>query len=151
NYFQVLEVQPALGRLISAADTAHVGETAVAVLSYDYWSTRFGRDPSIVGQPILVNGQTLNVAGIAPEGFEGTTRGTRVQVFVPITMRGLIEPTFQDFTVRTSYWAYLFARLKPGVTMAAAEAGINVPFHAILHDVEVPLQHGLSPADLTRF
>jgi len=151
NYFQVLGLQPAAGRLISPADTAHVGGTAVAVLSYDYWSTRFGRDSSILNQPILVNGQTLMVAGVAPVGFDGTTRGTRAQVFVPITMRTLLEPTFQDFTARNDYWAYLFARLKPGVSMAAADAGINVPYHAIMTDVETPLQKGLSGTSLTQF
>ena len=151
SYFEVLGLQPALGRLLSPADTAHVGDAAVAVLSYDYWSTRFGREASILNQPILVNGQTLNVAGVAPEGFDGTTRGTRVQVFVPITIRALLEPTFQDFRARDDYWAYLFGRLKPGVAMAAAEAGINVAFHAIVTNVEVPLQKGFSPADLKLF
>jgi predicted permease len=151
NYFELLGLQPAAGRLLSPSDSAHIGDTAVAVLSYDYWSTRFGRDPSIVNQPILVNGQTLNVAGVAPEGFDGTTRGTRAQVFVPITMRALLEPTFTDFTKRDDYWAYLFARLKPGVATSAADAGINVAYHGIITDVEAALQKGLSASDLTRF
>ncbi len=151
NYFDVLGLRPASGRLIAPADAAHVGDAPVAVLSYDYWMTRFGHDASIVGRNVVVNGQSLTVIGVAPVDFDGTTRGTRVKVFVPITLRALLEPPFASFDARDNYWAYLFARLRPGTTMASAESGVNTTYHAILSQVELPLQKGLSSTDQAKF
>jgi predicted permease len=152
NYFSVLGLQPAIGRLLTPNDTAAVGDAPVVVLSYDYWTSRFNRDASILNQPVVVNGQTLAVVGVAPDGFDGTTRGTRVKVFVPITLRGSMEPmTLDAFTQRNSYWAYLFGRRAPGVTLAAADNGINVPYHALLTDVELPVQKGLTPENRVKF
>jgi putative ABC transport system permease protein len=151
SYFGVLGLQPALGRLIAPADTDTVGGTPVAVLSYDYWNTRFAHDAGVVGQQMVVNGQSLTVVGVAPPGFDGTTRGTRVKVFVPITLRGLMEPPFSGFDDRTNYWAYLFARIEPGVTIDKARAGINVPYRALLAGVELPLQERLPEARRAEF
>ena len=151
NYFGVLGLQPALGRLIEAADAGTPGTTLVAVLSYDYWMTRFGHDASVIHQMVVVNGQSLAVIGVAPPGFDGTTRGTRAKIFVPITLRALLEPPFTEFAARDNYWAYLFARLRPGVSLAAAESGINVPYHALLTQVELPLRTGLSAGDRAKF
>ena len=99
---------------------------------------------------MIVNGQTLTIVGVAPRGFDGTTLGERPQVFVPITMRGLMQPGFKGFDDRKSYWAYLFARLKPGVSIEQARTAINVPYHAIINDVEAPLQK-MSEQTMARF
>jgi predicted permease len=72
-------------------------------------------------------------------------------VFVPITLRALMRPGFDGFENRRSYWAYLFARLKPGVSVPQASAAINVPYHAILGNVEAPLQQGMSDNTMTKF
>src|SRR5262249_40771137 len=73
QYFTVLGLTPALGRLIGPGDDPSPGESHVVVLSYRYWQRRFGADPAIIGQPLIVNGQTMTIAGVAPAGFEGTT------------------------------------------------------------------------------
>ena len=150
NYFPLLGLQPAMGRLIVPADTAAIGGAPVAVLSYDYWVTRFNRDMNVTTQSVIVNGQTLSVVGVAPFGFDGTTRGTRAKVFVPISLRAEMEPPFKEFDARDNYWAYLFARLKPGVTMAGAETGINVAYHAFIAG-ELPLQKGMGANDKAAF
>ena len=75
NYFQVLQVQPALGRLFDGTDDRLVGEAPVVVLSYGYWTSRFAADPGVLNKPIIVNGQTLTIVGVAPRGFDGTTLG----------------------------------------------------------------------------
>src|SRR5690606_20635330 len=112
-YFQVLQLAPALGRLIGPQDEPRVGESQVVVLSYDYWHNNFGGDRSVLGNLLTVNGQPMTIIGVAPEGFTGTTIGQRPQVFVPLTMRWLMEPYVPaDSDNRLSYWAYLFARLK---------------------------------------
>ena len=67
NYFPVLGMQPAVGRLISPTDDQKVGESAVAVLSHSYWTNRFGQRGDVINQTMVVNGQTLTIIGIAPE------------------------------------------------------------------------------------
>jgi putative ABC transport system permease protein len=150
SYFPVLELQPALGRLLDSNDDRLVGESRVVVLSYDYWSSRFGLDPAILNRPLIVNGQSLTIVGVAPKGFDGTTIGMRPAVFVPITMRSVLDVA-TGWSLRTDYWAYLFARLRPGVTLEAARASLGTRYHAIINDVEAPLQKDMSPQTMARF
>jgi predicted permease len=151
SYFPVLGLRPSLGRLLGPDDDRQPGESHVAVLSYAYWETTFGRDAGVLNQTIIINGQAMTVVGVAPRGFVSTTLGSRPQVFVPITMRSLMLPGWKGFDDRRRYWAYLFARLKPGVSLEQAQAGINVPYHAITNNVEASLQQGLSEKTLTAF
>ena len=81
----MLGLQPALGRLLGPADDVAIGQSPVAVLSYAYWQTRLGGGPSILDKTMIVNGQTMTIVGVAPDGFNGTTLGSRPKVFVPIT------------------------------------------------------------------
>ncbi len=151
SYFPVLGLHPALGRLLGPDDDGAPGASRVAVLSYAYWQTTFGSDPAVLNQQLIVNGQSLTIVGVAPRGFGSTTLGLKPQVFVPITLRGLMRPGFDGFDKRRNYWAYLFARLEPGVSAEQAAAAINVPYHAILNNVEAPLQEGLSDKTMTKF
>ena len=153
SYFPVLGSKPALGRLFTPGDDRNVGSNYVAVLSYDYWQSRLGSRASVIGEPIIINGQTMTIIGVAPRGFDGTTLGSRPQVFVPITMRGLMEPFDQSafFENRRSYWIYLFARLKPGVSMEQASSAMNAIYHPIINDVEAPLQKGMSDQRMKEF
>jgi predicted permease len=151
GYFGVLGLRAAAGRLLGPADDPIIGEAHVAVLSYEYWQRRFNLDPAIVGRTIVVNGQTLAVVGVAPEGFSGTTRGTRPKIFVPITMKALMEPQFTGFEDRSNYWVYVFARLKPGVSIQQATSDINGPYHTLINQVDLPLQRGLSEAKAAEF
>jgi predicted permease len=151
GYFPVLGLRPALGRLLDPGDDRTPGESAVVVLSYDYWRTKVGGDPSIVNRTIVVNGVTLTIVGVAPEGFHGTTLGARPMVFAPITMRRALQPFFNGFDDRRNYWAYLFARPKHGVSLQQVASALNVRYHAIINDVEAPLQKGMSEKTLARF
>ena len=151
NYFQVLQVQPALGRLFDSNDDRLVGEAQVVVLSHAYWTTRFAADPGVLNQGLIVNGQTLTIVGVAPQGFDGTTLGTKPQVFVPITLRGTMNPGFNQWANRQTYWAYLFARLRPGVSIDSARSSLDAQYHAIVNDVEAPLHKGMSDQTMARF
>jgi predicted permease len=151
SYFPVLGLQPALGRLIGPIDDRVVGEADIVVLSHAYWQSRFGEDPNVLNEPLTVNGRSMTIVGVAPRGFEGTTLGSRPQVFVPITTRGHMQPGFDGFDNRRSYWAYLFARLKPGVTADGARSALNGIYHSLINDVEAPLQEGLSDQTMARF
>ena len=151
SYFGVLGLQPALGRLFTTNDDQTIGGHYVTVLSYDFWQTKLGANPNIVNEKIIINGQTMTIIGVAPKGFEGTTLGTSPTVYVPITMRHVMTPDFNGFTRRRSYWVYLFARLKPGVTMAQAKSAADAAYKPIINDVEAPLQDGMSAATMVKF
>ena len=151
SYFPVLGMQPALGRLLGPGDDRSIGESPVAVLSHGWWQSRFGADPNVLNDTIIVNGQSLTIVGVAPRDFTGTTLGSTPQVFVPITLRGLLQPGFKGFDERRNYWVYTFARLKPGVSLDQAKTAINVPYRQIVNDVEAPLQKGMSDQTMARF
>lgn len=152
SYFDVLGLRPAVGRLIGPEDEPKVGESAVVVLSYDYWQTRFGGDPNVVGTGLTVNGQRLTVIGVAPEGFRGKIFGHQPRVFVPITLRWLMEPwRAHDEANRRSYWVYLFARLAPGISVERAAEGISGLYGGIINDVEAPLNSSMADDVLQQF
>ncbi|HET9702959.1 MAG TPA: ABC transporter permease, partial [Vicinamibacterales bacterium] len=151
SYFPVLAVNPALGRLFTPDDDKTISGHFVVVLSYDYWRTRFELNPNVLNQTLVVNGQAMTIVGVTPRGFQGTTLGEEPDIFVPITMRALMSPGFKAFDNRRSYWAYLFGRLKPGVSREQATVAINGPYKAIINDVEAPLQKGMSEQTMARF
>ena len=150
SYFPLLGINAAKGRLITRDDDSSIGGGFVAVVSHTFWQNKLGGDPDVVGKPIIVNGKTFTIVGVAPEKFEGTTTGIRPMVYVPISMRGEIE-RFKDWENRRSYWIYVFGRLKPGVTLADAERGINAVYSPIINDVEAPLQKQMSDKTMQSF
>jgi predicted permease len=144
RYFDVLNLKPALGRLITPDDEPRVGESAVVVLGYDYWQRRFSGDPNVLGELLTVNGTDLEIVGVAPEGFTGTILGVRADVFVPLSMRWAMVPTLGPYNESNpfrffNYWTYVFGRLAPGVTLAQADAQLNGLYSGILNDVEAPV------------
>ncbi len=151
SYFPVLGLTPALGRLFTPEDDKTVGGHFLVVLSYDYWRNRFELNPNLLNQTLIINGQAMTVVGVAPRGFQGTTLGQNPDVFVPVSMRGLMEPGFNGFENRRQYWAYVFGRAKPGMSMEQATVAINGPYRAIINDVEAPLQKGMSDQTMARF
>ncbi|HOX20463.1 MAG TPA: ABC transporter permease, partial [Gemmatimonadales bacterium] len=151
SYFPVLGIAPSLGRLIGPDDAKVKGDGRVAVLAYEYWRGALGADPAVVGKNIIVNGQSLEIIGVAPRGFQGTTLGLQPKLWVPVTLREQMNPGWTGFEKRRSYWAYLFARLKPGVTLEQASASINTQYSAIIQNVEVPLQQGMSDKTMAEF
>ncbi len=150
SYFPLLGLRPQIGRLIGPDDDRTIGAHPVAVLSHTFWEER-GADPGVVGQTMTINGQSMTILGVAPEGFEGTTLGARPHVFVPISMRGLMSPGWRGFENRRSYWAYLFGRLKPGASIEQAKLGVNAVYKPLIVDVEAPLQQGMSEQTMGRF
>ena len=151
GYFPVLGLNPALGRLLTPEDDKTIAGHFVVVLSYDYWRNRFELNPNVLNETLVVNGQAMTVVGVTPRGFNGTTLGQNPDVFVPLTMRGLVNPGFNGFENRRQYWAYVFGRLKPGISREQATVAINGPYRAILNDVEAPLQKGMSEQTMARF
>ncbi|MGH9162992.1 MAG: ABC transporter permease [Vicinamibacteraceae bacterium] len=123
NYFALARVEPAFGRLLRPGEGEGKGAAPVVVLSYAYWQRRFGEDPSVVGEPITLNGKTFTVIGVAPKGFTGLSWGMAVSAFVPSGALGVLRPG-GDASLENrgdTEWR-LMGRLKPGVTVQEARA-----------------------------
>ena len=124
NYFDVLALRPALGRLFVAADDVAPDANPVVVLSFSYWQRRFGTDPGIVNQSILVNGHPFTVVGVAPPGFHSVVMGDTPDVFVPMMMQAEVMPGSKDLDNHQASWLNIIGKLKPGISREQAEAGL---------------------------
>lgn len=120
NYFELLEVRPALGRLLTGADARAPGVEANAVIGYQLWRDRFGLDPGVVGQSIKLEQRAFTVVGVAPVGFGGLDRDARVDVWTPVTMAGARSLNFKEVG-----WLHVAARRKPGLSDRLLNAELN--------------------------
>jgi len=124
NFFSVLGVKPALGRVFSQDECGDKTDACpVAVIGNGLWKSRFHGDPSVIGTTVVVNRHPLTVIGIAPAAFRGSTPGLTYSIWAPATMaarlNALPERTLSERKMR---FFMSVARLKPGVTMAQARA-----------------------------
>src|SRR5580704_8131159 len=131
NYFQVLGVTPAIGRLFAPEDNKTPGAHSIAILSYEFWKTRFGSDPGVLGRKITLNGAPFTIIGVARQGFTGTNVGNVPCVFLPIMMLQQVNATARDWNTRHYWWLTSIARLKPGVSVQKATADVDVLFKQI--------------------
>jgi predicted permease len=134
NYFQVLGLRPAAGRLLSPQDDTAKNANPVLVLSYDYWRTRFAASPEVVGQSVLINGHSFTIVGVAPQNFDSAIGGYRPGVFIPMSMVEIAMPWMaprDDLNNHQSIWLTMVARLKPGMTMTRAEASLGPLWHSL--------------------
>lgn len=132
NYFQVLGIGAELGRTLLPADDEQRNAHPVAVLSFKYWMSRFGSDPSIAGRSIRLNGIAMTVVGVVASGFDGVEVARQTDVFVPMMMKPVMTPTWDDLENRRSFWLNAIGRLKPGVSRESAAAGLQPVYRTIL-------------------
>ena len=126
NYFQVLGVRSHLGRLLTPEDDRLRNGHPVAVLQYNFWRNRFDGRQDIVDSTIRLNGAPFTVIGVAAPDFEGTDVGIPTNLWVPVMMKPTITPTWDALNEERHSWFYLFGRLKPGMTIEAAQAAMKV-------------------------
>jgi len=133
NFFSVLGVRAALGRLIGAEDDRMGAVTsAVAVVSWSYWQSRFGQAPAIVGRQILVDDVTVTIVGVLPREFFGMQVGSRQDVWIPVAMEAAIRHPSRLASGQD--WLGLVGRLKPGVGIAQALADMTVLDRRIIEE-----------------
>jgi macrolide transport system ATP-binding/permease protein len=125
NYFSVLGVTAAHGRLISPADD-RANADPVVVLSYSLCNRRFGGNPSVLGTTVTIDGHAFNVIGVANEPFAGIKIGTPRDIWLPLATLRTIDPRSARFEQRRASWLEMFGRLKPGVTLEQARAELSV-------------------------
>ena len=135
NYFGVLGVPPALGRILTPADDESKGAHPVAVLSHGYWQRRFGGDPSVIDKPVIVNGQSFTIVGVSAKTFEGIQAGRRADLFVPMMMKPQITPFWDGLDDPKDYWLQIVGRLKPGFSRSAAEHELVATYRPILEQL----------------
>ena len=105
---------------------------SVVVLSYGYWKRRFGLDPNILNKQLVVNGHSLTVVGVSRAGFSGVQVGQVPDVFIPITLKAQMTPNWDGLADRDDHWLAMIGRLKTGMSISRAEAGIAPTYHAML-------------------
>ena len=129
NYFETLGVQPALGRLMTAEDDTP-NAPSVAVLSYNFWRSRFGGSPSAVGKKILLNKIPFTIIGVAEPRFDSLSPGNALQIWIPLSTLALLNQPWDNRDVDPlSWWLVIVGRLHPGTTRAQAQAAVNLIFH----------------------
>lgn len=121
NYFDVMGVTPAAGRLFTAQDDVTPGGHPVMVISYAYWQQRFAGDPGVVGKHVTVNNTPMTIIGVAPEYFIGSFLGVASAAWVPMAMQREVMGG-DRMTQRGNSWMQMIVRLKPGVSQAQAQA-----------------------------
>jgi predicted permease len=134
NYFTMLGVQPAVGRVLNSAEDDQVySGHPVVVLSYDYWVSRFAKDPGVVGKKIQVNDYPMTIVGVSAAGFAGIDPAQSPQIRVPILMKKVMTPEWPWLhgDDRRARWVQVFARLKKGQTAASAAGPLQGLFTQI--------------------
>ena len=131
NFFSVMGVQPAVGRLLLPSEGETPGSDPVIVLGYSYWQQRFGGDRSIVGQKVLLNGSPMTIVGVAPKGFYGSNSLLDVGAYLPMGMQ-VVEGVPADYMVNRGLRnMVVLGRLQDGKTLAQANAALAVVGHRL--------------------
>ena len=147
NMFPVFGLEPALGRLLAPDDDRGPGLNPYAVLSWDYWNHRFGRDPRVIGSSLHIGDQAFEVIGVSPREFTGTEKGTVTDIFLPLSMNRLAADDTWD-------WHRIFVMLKPGVNPATALEPLRQHLSATNHAFEAACStcfRGMTQASIDRY
>src|SRR5215470_4847353 len=134
SYFPVLGVGPALGRVIEPVDAAAAGAGPVVVLSYDFWQSQLGGAADIVGRKVLIGNHPMTVVGVAAAGFRGVDVGAVPAFWMPTSMAAYANVDEDDLLNTPVRWVQILARLRPGISVAQAQTGLQPWFKAWLQD-----------------
>jgi predicted permease len=130
NFFSALGVNPVVGRMLTEADDNLSNGQPGAVISFEYWRRRFGSDPQVVGRQVTVNNTALTIVGVAPPGFFGFEVGSKPELWWPIK-----AANDQALRLESFYWIRVIGRLRPGVSLAQAQAEMETIFRQQIEDV----------------
>src|SRR5450755_3098192 len=133
QYFEVVGIQPFLGRLLNRADDDHPGAADAVVLSFSAWKNDFNRDPNVVGKIVRVNKHPYTVVGVTPEGFYGTEKIGQLDIFVPLGNEASLDG--DDWLERRAEpHVYSIVRIKDGVTMPQVQAELDTIAARVIHE-----------------
>jgi predicted permease len=133
NFFEALGVKPLIGRVLSPEEDDRIYKGhPVVVLSHGYWLTRFAADPKVIGQKIMVDNYPMTIVGVSATSFNGLDPSVAPQIRLPIQMKPLMTPGWDEIGDRRSQWIQMFARMKPGYTLQSAKASLQPVLTQIL-------------------
>ncbi len=132
NFFDVLGVRPAIGRLIAREDDRTVGAHPVCVISHDFWIRRFGADRNIAGRVVQINNQSFTILGVTAESYRGFDLDSNAQVYVPLAMRNLFVPAAINANGNEIAWLHLVGRIEHGSSVEAARLALEATFRQLL-------------------
>jgi predicted permease len=134
NYFDALGVRPFMGRGFQPGEDSGRNSHPVTVIAYLTWKQRYASDPNIIGRTQMLNGVQHTIIGVAPEGFYGTFVGYSFGFWVPASMEELFDSGGYKLENRDARWIEGFAKLKPGVTIAQAQAEVSAVARRLEND-----------------
>ena len=153
NYFRGLGVNALLGRTITADDD-RAGAPPVATITYQYWNRRFGLDPRMIGQTVVVNKVPVTIIGVTPQGFSGALEVTQsADVTLPFAAEPSLQGAGSDLQRPAMLWVRLMGRLEPGVTREQAAASLNATMQQSMLDEwqqALAARRSTTTTDLTR-
>jgi putative ABC transport system permease protein len=142
EFFHVLGVQPILGRLLGPEDDEPGCPASGVNISYAFWQRNFAGDPSVVGKRLTLDGNSFEVLGVTPPGFNGISVGDSYDVAVPLCVEPILNPRNNRLPTRHAWWLASIGRLKPGWTIQRANAQMNAVTPAILQETIPPVYDG---------
>ena len=125
DFFNVLGIQPVLGRVFTTADDQRGNGLAEAIISFAFWQREFGGDNSVIGRKLTLDGHTVEVIGVTPASFFGLEIGKSFDVAVPISSEATLYGSDNRLEAGTTWWLTLMGRLKPGWSIERATAHLN--------------------------
>ena len=134
SYFSVLGVGPSLGRVIEEQDDAAPGASPFVVLSYDFWQAQFGGAPDVVGRKVLINQHPMTIVGVAAPNFHGIDVGAAPALWLPASMYAQAIPGVEDLRNQPIRWMQILPRLRPDLTPAQTQAGLQPWFKTWLNE-----------------
>ena len=150
TYFPVLGVGAAIGRTFTPDDDRTPSGHPLAVISYSFWETHFGKNPNVLGKKILINNVPLTIVGVTQAGFNGLDLGNAAQLFIPVMMQADLKAGPRNaLKDRRSRWVNVFGRLKPGVSQERAKASLQPFMHSML-EMEVREPAFRNASDIVR-
>jgi predicted permease len=139
NYFSVLGVGAAAGRVLTPQDDQAPGVHPVAVMSHAFWKRHFARAPAAIGSTFTLNGTVFTIVGVAAPEFFGTNVGESTDFWIPLAMQAQVQPWLRNPLDPQEQTLWLIGRRKPGIITEAAQANINVLFQQWLHELAGPV------------
>ena len=137
EFFGVLGIQAAAGRVFGPSEDRVPGANPVGVISWAFWQREFAANASAIGQTMRIGDSTFHIVGIAPAGFHGIEVGADTDVWIPLTMQAQAVPGRDYLTPRDTLWLQAVGRLAPGISRSQAQASVNVTLQQILQDWHV--------------
>jgi predicted permease len=134
NFFDVLELRPRAGRLLSASDDKAGAGNPVVVLSSDYWTKRFGASASCLNRTLSIDGTVFTIVGVAPEGFRGVLSGNSPDLYLSVSMLGVIDDYWKKYDKPDMSRFTILGRLSPGVARERALAELQPVFASTIQN-----------------